>query len=106
MKGLTAQERKYFDEKGFIIIKNVLSQHEINDLEIIIDKLGNKFNKDKNGRMEIRNCVAHHPFLLNLINHQDILPIVVDLLGPNIKIRSSEVDVRSPLEKSTVKNEL
>lgn len=56
--------------------------------------------------MEVRNCLAQHPALLKLIGHQTLLPLIVDLLGPNIKIRSSHLDVRPPLRKAQIANKL
>jgi ectoine hydroxylase len=105
--GLTEEEKAYFDEKGFLIIENVLSPTEIRKLTEVIDELYERFGGEhKTGRLELRNCVSQHQLFLNLADHPITLPLVLDLIGPNIKIRSSEVDVRPPVKREDVKNEL
>jgi hypothetical protein len=52
--------------------------------------------------MELRNCVAGHPLLLAMADHATLLPAIVDLLGADIKLRTSELDVRPPITASMV----
>ncbi len=104
---LTEEERAYFDEKGFLILENTLSQIEVADLVVVVDELYRQIGGEaETGRMEVRNCVARHPRLLQLIDHPMVLPVVAGLLGPNIKIRSSHLDVRPPLPRDSVTDPL
>jgi ectoine hydroxylase len=105
--GLTDEERADFEENGFIILKNALSKQEVTKITDVVDKLYERFGGEaESGRLEMHNCLAQHPLLLQLIENANVLPIVIDLLGPNIKIRSSNLDVRPPLRRDSVKNEL
>lgn len=104
---LTEQERADFHEKGFLILENALSSVEIAELVAVANELYGRYEPEPaTGRLEIRNCLAQHRSLLNLVTHPKILPLVVDLLGPNIKIRSSHLDIRPPLARENVTNEL
>lgn len=105
--GLTEEERAYFDEKGFLIVKNALSSREVVALRMVVDELYERFGGEpETGRLEIRNCLLQHPLLLELVERPNLLPLVVNLLGANIKIRSSHLDMRPPLKKGSVTNEL
>jgi ectoine hydroxylase len=104
---MTALQRKQFDEQGFFIVENALSPDQLDALLGATDELYARYGgRPGSSRLEMRNVVAHHPCLRDLISHRLILPIVVDLLGPNIKIRSTHLDVRPPLQRESVKNKL
>jgi ectoine hydroxylase len=104
---LTQQEREGFDKNGFLIIENALSSVEIAELVAVADDLYGRYEAETGtGRLEIRNCLAQHRSLLNLVTHAKILPVVVGLLGPNIKIRSSHLDIRPPVASESVTNQL
>ncbi len=95
---LTEADRKLFDEAGFLIIEGALSKSELKQLNDVVDDLYRGHPHDPlTGRMELRNCVARHPALLAMADHRTLLPAVVELLGPDIKIRTSELDVRPPV---------
>jgi ectoine hydroxylase-related dioxygenase (phytanoyl-CoA dioxygenase family) len=44
----------------------------------------------------VRNALAHHELFFRLVDHPVMLPLVVDVLGFNIQIRTSHMDVRPP----------
>src|SRR2546430_14137526 len=94
---LTSKQRRTFNEIGFLVIENVLTLSELRTLNRAADELYKRYGGDaKSGRLEIRNCVAHHPAFLRMVNHPVLLPAIVDLLGADIKIRTSELDIRPP----------
>jgi ectoine hydroxylase len=95
---LTTRQRRQFDEDGFLIRHGVLSRHEIAGLNRVADRLHKRYGGDAHtGRLELRNSVALHGALLRMADHPVLLPSVVELLGPDIKIRTSELDIRPPL---------
>jgi ectoine hydroxylase len=100
---LTQQDRRLFEEAGFLVLEGVLSKREVGQLTQVIDDLYRRHGGDPGtGRMEVRNCVARHPALLAMADHRTLLPTIVDLLGPDIKLRTSEVDVRPPIRPEAV----
>jgi len=106
--GLTQLEREKFEEQGFLIVQSALSPDQVKVLVEVSDSLyaQNASRLDYAGRLEMRNVVAHHPCFRDLISHRLILPVVVDLLGPNIKMRSTHLDIRPPVKRESVKNKL
>ncbi|HWB96380.1 MAG TPA: phytanoyl-CoA dioxygenase family protein [Bryobacteraceae bacterium] len=100
---LTASDRRLFDETGFLVLEGVLSKSELQKLNEAIDGLYADHGGDPvTGRMELRNCVAKHPLLLAMADHLTLLPTIVELLGPDIKLRTSELDVRPPITPEMV----
>ena len=97
-RGLTPKQRRRFDETGFLVVENVLNPAELKTLNQAVDRIYARLGGDaETGRLEIRNCVAHDPAFLRMVDHGVLLPAIVDLMGPDIKIRTSELDVRPPL---------
>jgi hypothetical protein len=97
---LTARDRKKFDEEGYLIVPDALTGKQLRALNEAADTLYQKHGGDPvTGRMEIRNCVAHHPLFLEAAVHPALLSFVVGQMGPDIRIRTSELDVRPPLPR-------
>jgi ectoine hydroxylase-related dioxygenase (phytanoyl-CoA dioxygenase family) len=96
--GLTPRERRQFDEAGFLVREGVLSRTELSALTRVADRLYRRYGGDAHtGRLEVRNAVAHDRLLLQMADHRTLLPAIVDLLGPDIKLRTSELDIRPPV---------
>ena len=97
---ITEEQRRQFDEDGFILIEDALSPTEVETLIEVADELDTQYRSEKgigpNEPFQIRNALAHHAELLRLIDHPILLPLVVDVLGVNIQIRTSHLDVRLP----------
>ena len=98
---ITAQQQQQFDEDGFFLVENALSATEIEALIAVIDELYAKIKVERNLQAQApsqwRNIVAIHPIFRSLIDHPALLPIVVDLIGWNIQLRTSHLDVRPPM---------
>lgn len=119
--GLAPEDREYFDQMGFLVAPNVLSKGAVRDLLDAVDEVfrdsdrssqwgsstlySERHEAAKSGRKELRNAVARHPLMLELASNPTTLSLVTDLLGPNIKLRTTEVDVRPPMMRPTVINE-
>src|SRR5262245_56562303 len=98
MKRLSPRQRRQFDDDGFLIVPDILRSKELKALNRVAEALYQQHGGAPiTGRMEIRNCVAHDPLLLRMVDHPALLPVVVELLGPDIRVRTSELDVRPPL---------
>jgi hypothetical protein len=104
---LTDQQQADFDNRGFLVVPQALSEPDVKNLNSVVDEIYKCYGGDHDsGRLEVRNCVAHDQQLLDLTANPKLLPMVVDLLGPNIKIRSSHLDVRPPLPLDSIANDL
>ncbi len=101
---LTEHDLRKFQQDGFLIIENVLTPTEVKKLNRAANELYARYGGDaSSGRLEVRNCVAHHPALLAMVDHPVLLPAIVALLGPDIKVRTSELDIRPPVSRTSVK---
>lgn len=99
---LTDEQQRQFDEDGFFLVEDALTPAEIEEMIPVIDDLYAKYYHERNlgphDAFQWRNVVAQHPVFLKLLDHPRILPLVVDVLGYNIQLRTSHLDVRPPIQ--------
>ncbi len=96
---LTAQQRRSFDEDGFFLLEDALSPTEVAALLHVVDEryAGYRSARDLGDQaFQMRNIVALDPLFLRLVDHPRILPLIVDLMGFNVQLRTSHADVRPP----------
>ena len=107
---LTNEQQRKFDEDGFFLVEDALSPAELNALVAVIDALYAKYRHERNlgphDPFQWRNIVALDPIFCRLIDHPKLLPLVVDVLGYNIQIRTSHLDVRPPMAPETAQKAL
>ncbi len=97
---MNPQQRAEFDEQGFIILENFLTQAELERLLAAVDEVAERVRRFEglgpNDPFAVRNALAHHDAFLDLIDHPRMLPLVVDAIGWNIQIRTTHLDYRPP----------
>ena len=97
---MTEKQRREFDDKGYIILEEFLSQDEVDYLLHAVDEVGERIRKLEGiapaDPFSVRNVLAHHEAFLDLVDHPRMLPLVVDAIGWNIQIRTSHLDYRPP----------
>lgn len=107
---LSAEQQRRFDEDGFFLVEDALAAREISELLEVIDGLYDQFRRARNlgphDAFQWRNVVALHPIFRDLMDHPAILPLVVDVMGYNIQIRTSHLDVRPPMAPETAQKAL
>src|SRR3954449_1172191 len=107
---MTEQQRRDFDEQGYILLPNFFTNSELNHLLGAIDEVAERVQLEKgltrNDPFALRNALAHHEAFLDLIDHPRILPLVVDAIGWNIQIRTTHLDYRPPYPEGLVPGEL
>lgn len=98
---ISPAQRQQFEEDGFFLIEDALNADEVAALVSVMDRLYEKYRQERNlgphEAFQIRNIVAADPLLRDLIDHPRILPLIVDVMGYNIQIRTSHLDVRPPM---------
>ena len=72
---MTGEERFKVDLEGYLVIKNVLTEDEVAEMNAFID----------NGEMNGRPSLWGERFK-NLIDHPKILPYLIELLGPHVRL--------------------
>jgi ectoine hydroxylase len=100
---LTDEQRRDFDEKGYVVIEDFFTPEELDRLLLAIDEVGVKIRAAKGlgpgDPWALRNALDKHEAFLDLIDHPRMLPLVVDTIGWNVQIRTTHLDVRPPYPK-------
>src|SRR5215831_6951495 len=107
---MTNEQRRSFDERGFIVIENFFSESELDRLLTAIDEVAARIRAEKglaeNDPFALRNALTQHEAFLDLIDNPRILPLVVDAIGWNIQIRTTHLDYRPPYPEGLEPGEL
>ena len=107
---LTQTQRRQYDEDGFFLIENALSQSEVSDLLNLVDILYAQYRSERNlseyEAFQMRNIVSAHEQFKALMTHDRLLPLIVDVIGYNIQLRTSHMDVRPPMRKTHAEQNL
>jgi ectoine hydroxylase-related dioxygenase (phytanoyl-CoA dioxygenase family) len=85
---------KQFDEQGYVVIPNVLTQEKVGRLNAAIDDILAKETEAL--AYNIYNSVERHDEIASLIDEPAILPLIVNALGYNIQLHISHLTVRKP----------
>jgi ectoine hydroxylase-related dioxygenase (phytanoyl-CoA dioxygenase family) len=97
---ITAEQRRRFDVDGFFIVEDALTTTEVDQLVDVVDAFADGVRRSRglpaHAPVRVRNIVARHLAFLDLLDHPTVLPLVVDVLGPGIQLRGSNLDVRPP----------
>jgi ectoine hydroxylase len=98
---MTAQQREEFEENGFLIIRGALSESEVGFYADAIDRV---YEAEKaagrvspEGAMHLLSAVTHCPDAAGLIDHPRTFPLVWSMLGWNVHIYHSHLDVHPPI---------
>ncbi len=91
-----------FEEDGFVVLRNVLSDEQVNRLLDVGDRLiasddqANRQTAD-NGRYDgFRNCLELDDSYVDLLAHPKTFPYVVRLMGPMIQLLTSHLIHKQP----------
>lgn len=83
-----------FEEDGYLILRNVLSQDQVAELNGAVDRI---LSEEKESlSYNIYNSVERDSSILSLIAHPAILPLMVNVMGYNIQLHISHLTVRKP----------
>ena len=107
---LTDEQRRDFDEKGYVLIEDFFEPEELQRLLDAIEEVRDRYAAEKGVAREsahfgVRNALTHHEAFLDLVDHPRMLPLVVDVFGWNIQIRTTHLDVRPPYPEGMVVGE-
>ena len=101
---ITSEQRRQFEEDGFFLVHNALSQDAIADLKNSIEVLARQHRERSqeapNAPLRMGNIVALDHRFLQLVDHPQTLPLVLDVLGYNIQLRASQLDYRPPRQQT------
>ena len=85
-----------FARDGYVMLRGVLSRTEIAALHADIDQL--MAERGQPSAIVAPGAALTYPSVLKLVEHEKILPVVVNLLGYNIQLHLSMLNIKRPLE--------
>ncbi|QGQ99458.1 hypothetical protein EHS13_33660 [Paenibacillus psychroresistens] len=99
---LTEEERKIFNETGYLIVENALSPEQIANLTAVSDRIYEQRvseGHDSKTALFYANFIADHDSFLNLVDYEKIMPKVWDILGWNIYLYHAHMIMTPPSGK-------
>ena len=99
---LSNEDIQHFDDKGYLIIRNVLDSETVDKLieasdRLIASDLREKRQTYPNGLYDgFRNCVATDDAFIPLLAHKTMLSVVTQLLGAHLQLVVSHLIYKYP----------
>jgi len=100
---LTSEQQQSFDEDGFLVVPNALSAETVDNLVEASDRLSEAFSKKpaligrpEYNHLDLRPGLLREAALLALVTSSPAVPLVVQLLGPNIHLHSTALIYKRP----------
>ena len=94
-------ERERFEQDGYLIIRGALTRDEVLCYRKALDRAYLSAEADRyvapGGSLHRLSAVAHCPQVAGLVDHPAAFPYVWSLLGWNIHVYHSHLDVHPPL---------
>ncbi len=101
---LTAAQRESFDEDGFLVVRDALNKQAIDDLVRAGDRRAKAFlnkpellEKEEYNHLDLRPGLLKDKSLFSLVTHSPTVPLVVQLLSPNIQLHSLALIYKRPV---------
>ncbi len=92
---LTPKDQEFFEQNGYLLIEDALSPELLAELNAATDELYARFEKagslEKNGKLNLRNCVIEHPVFLQMLDHPKTAPLAWQILGWNIQMLTTHL---------------
>ena len=105
---MTDKQREDLNENGFTVLEKILSKSETDHLDNAMDEVADHMREARglspDDSISLRNSVAYHEAILDLLDHPKILPLIVDVIGWNIQNRDSIFDYKMPQPGNTDPN--
>lgn len=101
---LTPEQRQSFDDEGFLVVRNAVDQQTVARLIEAGDRRARAFldkpevlDKEEYNHLDLRPGLLKEEALLALVAHSPTVPLVVQLLSPNIHLHSSALIYKRPV---------
>src|ERR1043166_4159607 len=100
---LTSEQRDAFAADGFLVVRKALDQERVQRCLREADDVAGPFmrkpviaGKPEYNHLDWRRGLLKHKALLALVAHSTTVPLVVQLLGPNIHLHSTTIIYKRP----------
>jgi len=100
---LTSAQRESFKADGYLVVPNALDRETVGQLTIEADELAAPFldkpelsGKPEYNHLDLRRGLLKQKALLALVTNSTTVPLVVQLLSPNIHLHSTTIIYKRP----------
>lgn len=100
---LEPDRRRAFEEDGFLVVRDALDGETVRDLVEASDRLAGAFlrkpvllDKPEYNHLDLRPGLLREEALFALVSHPATVPLIVQLLGPNIQLHSTALICKRP----------
>ena len=94
---LTVRQRRFFDDNGYLVVPGALSAGEVAQLTAVCDRLIDDFERPpEQCYVQRRPGIVEEPGFHPLLAHSATLPLVVQLLSPNIHLHTTAIIYKFP----------
>lgn len=100
---LTESQRRSFADDGYLVVPKALDRHTVDRLRTEADQLCAPFlnkpelaGKPEYNHLDLRRGLFKHKALLALVANSTTVPLLVQLLSPNIHLHSTTVIYKRP----------
>lgn len=101
---LTTEQRQSFDDDGFLIVRDVLDKQTVAQLIEAGDRRARAFlnkpellEKEEHNHLDLRPGLLKEKAFVSLVTHSRTVPLVVQLLSPNIQLHSLTLIYKRPV---------
>ena len=102
---LTEAEREFFNSQGYLIVENALDSPTVERLGAAADRIDARVRTDetRDKLLSVPNIVHEDPALVELIDCPTVFPKVWGILGWNIYLYHSHLDVTPPADAAALR---
>jgi ectoine hydroxylase len=98
--GLTNEQRERFERNGYLVVEDALEPEHVARLIDAVDRVWSAHRETPAtlgaDPLHLLAFVGHDPLFLELLDHEPILRLIVDLLGWNVFMYHCHLDVHPP----------
>jgi ectoine hydroxylase-related dioxygenase (phytanoyl-CoA dioxygenase family) len=100
---LTPPQRQKFDKDGFLVVRHALDQEMVGRLREAGDRSAHSFlrkppvfDRTEYNHLDMRPGLLEEPAMIDLVASSPVVPLIVQLLGPNIHLHSTSLTYKRP----------
>ena len=99
---LKEDQRQVFDGNGYLVVPNALTPREIEQLTAVSDRMIEDYEREENQYyVQRRSGIVQERDFHPLLAHSSTIPLVVQLLSPNIHLHTTAIIYKYPEANST-----
>ena len=96
---LTQEQRRCFDTNGYLVVPGALTPREVARLLPVCDRMIDQFKQGADQYyVQRRRGIVEEPAFHPLLAHSSTVPLVVQLLSPNIHLHTTAIIYKFPQE--------